>query len=123
MIIKILLLLGLAGVGLYAFRATSSAAHLAFRRLAGGLILLLGAASVLFPGITSWAAGLVGVQRGSDLVFYALTVVSLFVWSSVYARLHDLEERYAAIVRRMAIAEAKVADADAKPASVSQRSA
>lgn len=107
MTIKILLLLGLAGVGFYAFRVTSSAAHLALRRLAGVLILALGAASVLFPDLTSWAASLVGVRRGSDLVFYTLTVVSLFVWASVYSRLHALEERYATVVQRLAIVEAR----------------
>jgi small membrane protein len=107
MTIKILLLLGLLSVGIYAFRRTSSAAHLAVRRLAGLLILLLGALSVLFPDITSRAADLVGVKRGADLVFYALTVTSLFVWASVYARLHDLEERYADIVRTIAIREAE----------------
>ena len=107
MIIKVLLLLGLAGVGFYAFHVTSSATHLALRRLAGVSVLALGAASVLFPSLTSWAASLVGVQRGSDLVFYTLTVVSLFVWSSVYSRLHALEERYAAVVRKLALVEAK----------------
>jgi hypothetical protein len=107
MIIKTLLLLCLAGVGLYAFRVTSSAAHLALRRIAGALILLLGCASILVPGITSWMAEVVGVGRGADLVFYAMTVVSLFVWASVYGRLHALEQRQVALVRALAIAEAR----------------
>lgn len=107
MIIKILLLLGLTGVALYAFRLTSAAAHLAVRRLAAGMLLLLGAASVLFPSITTWAAARVGIGRGSDLVFYALTVVSLFIWASVYSRLRDLEERYARLVRHLALTESR----------------
>lgn len=109
MIIQILLLLGLAGVGLYAYRVTSSATHLALRRLAGLAVLALGAASVLFPGITNWMASTVGIGRGTDLVFYTFAVVSLFVWASVYARLRDLEDKHAALVRQLAIRDARVA--------------
>lgn len=111
MIIKILLLLGLVGTGMYAYRRSSSATHLVVRRLAGLAVLISGAISVLFPSITNWAASLVGVERGADLVFYTMTVLSLFVWSSVYSRLHDLEERYIELVRRVAIDEANPAPA------------
>jgi hypothetical protein len=106
-IIKYILLIGLAGVGFYAFRVTSSSTHLAIRRLAGLLVLALGAVSVVFPNVTAWAASKVGVTRGADLVFYTLTVASLFVWSSVYARLQHLEDKYGALVRHLAIMDAR----------------
>jgi hypothetical protein len=105
MIIKVLLLLALAGVGVYASRTRTGAAHLALRRLMGGLTLLVGAVAVISPILVTHVANAVGVRRGTDLLLYAFVVVSLVIWLSLYRRLDEMDRRFAAMARELALRE------------------
>lgn len=113
MTIKVLLLLALAMVGLIAVRGRRSASHLALRRLAGVVILSLGAFSVLVPNVVTSIANAVGVGRGTDLILYVLAVSSLFVWASLYRRVHELESELVRLSRRIAIQDSLITETSA----------
>jgi hypothetical protein len=104
--IKILLLAGMLLAAVFAYRGTPGALSLATRRLA--LALALGAAVVatILPGLVTWVANLVGVGRGTDLVVYGLVVTSAFVWIGLYRRLHEMEHRFVALNRAIALERA-----------------
>ena len=105
MIIKLLLLSGLCVAATLAYRGTRSARALAFRR--AGLLLVLSTAvvGIMFPGLVTAVANEVGVGRGADLVLYILAILSLFIWVGVYRRLHDLEARFVALSRHVALTQ------------------
>jgi hypothetical protein len=72
-----------------------------------GLLLVLGTAvvGIMFPGLVTAVANEVGVGRGADLVLYILVILSLFIWVGVYRRLHDLEARFVALSRHVALTQ------------------
>lgn len=102
-LIKILLLIGIAFVSLAALRGGSSAGHRAFWRLAGFLVLLAGALSVLFPDTLTSVANALGVQRGTDLLLYVAVVTFMLTTVIMFRRLNELEQRYVALARRIAL--------------------
>lgn len=103
MIIKVLLLAGVLCAAVFAYRGAPGALPLATRRLA--LVGALGAAVVatLVPGLVTKVANLVGVGRGTDLVLYGLVVTSAFLWIGLYRRLHEMEHRFVALNRAIAL--------------------
>lgn len=109
MIIKVVLVLGLLTLGGFMLRGRMTAQRLAVRRLLGVLVLGLGLVAILFPAAVTWLANRVGVGRGTDLLLYVLVIAFLFVSVALYQRLSDLEARYVALARRLAIAEAETA--------------
>lgn len=105
-VIKAILVVAIVAVALWALRHRD---HVGLR--AGGRLLLLtvgalGLLAVIFPGITQRAADAVGVQRGTDLVLYALIVTFVFTTASLYFRQRDLESRLATLTRALAISQA-----------------
>lgn len=106
MIIKVLLLLGLLLVGAMVVRGGQSAATLALRRITVGTVLLMGVAAILFPNAVTGLANLVGVGRGADLVLYLLVITFLFASVGLYRKIYELENRFIALSRRIAIDEA-----------------
>ena len=105
MIIKALLILGIAGAALVALRGSNSATHLAIRRLAGAAFVLVAALSVIFPDSVTWLANRVGVTTGTNLVLYALVVAFLFVTIALYQRIHVLERRLIRLAQELALSE------------------
>jgi hypothetical protein len=105
-LIKLLLLAALAVVGYYAVRGSRRALHRVVWR---GLVLLAvvgGAISVVSPGVLNWVANKLGVGRGADLVLYGVTVAFMLVSVILFRRVADLERRYVALARAIAIREA-----------------
>lgn len=80
--------------------------HLAIRRLAMLAVLALGILTVIFPGITLDLAEFVGVERGTDLVLYALVVV--FVGNSLFtaAKFRHQERDLTRLARVIALTQA-----------------
>jgi hypothetical protein len=100
MIIRVLLLLGLAATGWLVFlRRNRLPFHII---LVFGLLGVAGAA-VLFPNITQDAAQLVGVGRGADLVLYLSIVVILFVLLHYYTKFVELQRKLTDMTREVAI--------------------
>lgn len=109
MIIKALLLGALGCAALLSMRNNFRTLGPALRRMGVVLLLAAGALSVLFPERVTALANALGVGRGTDLVVYVLAVASLFTWIGTYRRLHELEDRFVALARSVALDSPPVA--------------
>jgi hypothetical protein len=71
-------------------------------------IVLTGAAiaSVINPNLTTSAANLVGVTRGTDLVLYLFIVIFIATSIGSYFRFREQDRRLVEVVRASAIREA-----------------
>ena len=80
---------------------------------------LLGTAVVIFPVLSTNVAHVLGIGRGTDLVFYFAVLGGLFAVSNFYFRFRRNEEALAVLARRIAIdrAEAPLDDGEASKAS------
>lgn len=106
MIIKVLLLMGIMLFGVLAIRGRASVRHVAFRRVAALLVLLLGFVGVLYPALVTRLAHAVGVGRGTDLVLYVLVVAFLLTTATLLRRITELERRSVTLARHLAILQA-----------------
>lgn len=105
MIIRILLLSGLAATGWLVFLRRT---RLPFHIVIVFAVLAVAGVAVIFPDITAEAADLVGVGRGADLVTYLVEVGTLFVLLHYYTKFVELERRQTEIVRELAILRAEL---------------
>ncbi|MBF5044744.1 DUF2304 domain-containing protein [Aggregicoccus sp. 17bor-14] len=112
MLIRLLLLTGLALIGYYAFlRRTKVPVHIAVV-----LALLGGSASlVLFPDVTTTVARAVGVGRGSDLVTYLVEISLLFIVLHYYTKFTELEGQLKTLVRELAMLRASAKPSESAP--------
>lgn len=115
MVIKVLLIGGTLAFGLLTLRETRPATHQAVRRIALLVLVPLGVVAVAFPGTTIWAAHLVGVQRGTDLLLYVFVMTFLFTTMACYQRLHHVETQLVELTRELALAEARNQDLEREP--------
>jgi hypothetical protein len=99
MIIRILLLSGLAAIGYLVFLRRSRLQHIV---LVFG-ILTLAAGAVLFPELTNDVAHFVGVGRGADLITYLVQVGLLFIVLHYYTKFVDLQRQITHLVREIAL--------------------
>ena len=105
MIIRILLLLGLAASGWFIFlRRNKLPLHI----MTVFLLIGVGAAAIIFPNITQVVADLVGVGRGTDLVLYMSVVVVMFVLLHYYTKFVELQRQLTEVTRELAILRAEV---------------
>jgi small membrane protein len=107
-IIKVLLLVGLAGAAILLLRGRRSALGLLLRRSMAIVAILIGGLAVLFPDAVTMVANAVGVGRGTDLVVYALCVVFLFVTIAQNLRITELHDRTVELARKHALLEAEL---------------
>jgi len=105
MVIKVLLISATLLFGLMTLRERRPAAHQAIRRIALLALVPLGVVAVAFPDTTVWAAHLVGVQRGTDLVLYIFVMMFLFTTLASYQRLHQVETQLVELTRELALQE------------------
>ena len=105
-LIKILLLAAFALVGYYAIRGSRRAFHRVVWRGFVVAALVASVLSVVFPNRLTWVANKVGVGRGADLLLYVLTVVFMLVSVVLFRRLAELERKYVALARTLAVRDA-----------------
>ncbi len=74
-----------------------------------GLLWTGAAVTILWPGVTSDFARLLGIGRGSDLVMYFAILGGIMVTRYFYNRCRRLENTLTQLVRERAIAEAFLA--------------
>jgi hypothetical protein len=103
MAIKILLIAATLAFGLLTMRERQPAANQAVRRIALLALVPIGIVAVAFPDTTIWAAHLVGVKRGTDLLLYIFVMMFLFTTLASYQRLHQLERQLVALTRELAL--------------------
>ena len=105
MTIKVLLVLATLALGVVVLRG-SSGRGLALRRLLGCAVVAGGVVAIIWPDAVTWAANLVGVGRGTDLVLYVMVMFFLFTTASLYQRVKGLETQITVLVRELALAAA-----------------
>lgn len=103
MIIKILLIAGIAGVSLVALRGSTSAMNLALRRIAALAFVAVTGMAIALPDSVTWLAERVGVAQGSNLVLYGLVLAFLFVSVGLHQRIHAVEGRLTRVTRELAL--------------------
>ena len=108
-LIKVLLILSFLALLGWGFRHRAHVGLRAGLRLAA--IVLTGAAiaSVINPNLTTSAANLVGVARGTDLVLYLFIVIFIATSIGSYFRFREQDRRLVEVVRASAIREAVLA--------------
>jgi hypothetical protein len=67
------------------------------------VVWLIGIAIILFPSITTRIAGVLGIGRGTDLVFYAFMLLSTGAMFYLYGRNYVLRRDLVELVRRDAM--------------------
>ncbi|HEY0193674.1 MAG TPA: DUF2304 domain-containing protein [Kofleriaceae bacterium] len=112
MIIRILLLLGLAAIGWFIFLRRN---RLPFHIMTVFGLIGVAAIAVLFPETTQDAAELVGVGRGADLITYTAIIAVMFVLLHYYTKFVDLQRQVTQVTRELAILRTEV-DRIAPPA-------
>jgi small membrane protein len=106
MIIRALLLAGLAAIGWLVFLRRNK---LPFHIVLMLLILGVGAAAVLAPeDMLDAIAQTFGVGRGVDLITYLFEVAALFVLLHYYTKFVDLQRQLTQVTRELAIMKAEV---------------
>jgi len=103
MIIRFVLLSGLALIGYYVIRRREALPVHAFLIL---LPLGLAALAVIFPDATTWVAKRAGVARGVDLINYLVELALLFIVLHYYAKFTELESQMTVLVRELALRKA-----------------
>ncbi|MEO8551837.1 MAG: DUF2304 domain-containing protein [Kofleriaceae bacterium] len=109
MIIRVLLLVGLAAIGYSIFLRRN---RLPFHIMTVFLLIGAAAVAIVFPNVTQDAADLVGVGRGADLVLYISIVAVMFVLLHYYTKFVELQRQLTEVTRELAILRAEV---DRKP--------
>lgn len=110
LLIQILLVIAVAALTLYFLSNRRKARAKAGVKIGFVTFLILAIFAVLFPDATTWMAQLVGVQRGTDLMLYALIVAFVFVTVSSYLRFREQELRFARLARAVALSNAQAPD-------------
>ena len=122
MIIRLLLLTGLAATGWLIFLRRN---RLPFHIMTVFGLLIAGGVAVIFPDVTQRVAELVGVGRGADLVAYLAIVVVMFVLLHYYTKFVELQRQVTELTRELAILRTEVdriAPPEPEPLPVATRS-
>lgn len=104
-LIQVLLIAAVIAVVARLFRSRGARAQ-AIRRIGLVLFAAFAAVSILFPAVWTQIARNVGVDRGTDMVLYALVVAFLSSAVTTYLRFRDLEANHTRLARRIALDEA-----------------
>jgi hypothetical protein len=107
---QVILIVALLGIAVYLLRSTPSARHLAIRRLLVLVALVAGVVVVVWPGLLSWLAALVGIGRGADLLFYLVIVAGLIYVVNEYKRSVQLARANTQLAREITLTEARLED-------------
>jgi len=111
MIIRILLLLGIAATGYLIFLRRN---RLPLHIMTVFGLLAAGAAAVIDPNLADDVAHMVGVGRGADFIFYISITGVLFVLMHYYTKFVEMQAQITDLTRELAILRAEV-DRTSKP--------
>ncbi|MGN7948272.1 DUF2304 domain-containing protein [Microbacterium sp. 22215] len=105
--VQLLLIAAIVTLGLVVMRRTGADSHLAIRRILMMLFIVAAILSVLFPQWLTWVASLIGVGRGTDLLFYALVVMFLTFVYTQYRRNLAMQRQLTLLARKIALLDAE----------------
>ncbi|HET7742578.1 MULTISPECIES: DUF2304 domain-containing protein [unclassified Mycolicibacterium] len=101
--IQVLLIAAIITLLVYLLRSRRSAQARAWVKVGYVLFVVAAVYAIVRPDDTTVLANWLGVDRGSDLLGYALIVAFLFTTLSTYMRFKDLELKYAQLARAVAL--------------------
>lgn len=101
--IQVLLIVAIVTLLVYLLRSRRSARSRAWVKVGYVLFVLAAVYAIVRPNDTTVVANWLGVDRGADLLEYALIIAFLFTTISTYIRFKDLELRYAQLARAVAL--------------------
>lgn len=107
---QLVLVVALVLIGAYLLWSKPGARHLAVRRFVMLLTLLVGVTVVIWPGLLTQLAGLVGVGRGVDLLFYLAVVAGLLYVVNEHKRSVMLARANTQLARELVLTEARLTD-------------
>ncbi len=105
--IQVLLIAAVVTLLMYLLRARSNAKAKAWVKIGYALFVIAAVYAILRPNDTTVVANWLGVNRGTDLLFYALVIAFIFTTLSAYLRFKELELRYARLARAVALSSAR----------------
>jgi hypothetical protein len=108
--IQFLLIAAIITLLVYLLRSRRSAQARAWVKVGYILFVVAAVYAIVRPDDTTVLANWLGVDRGSDLLGYALIVAFLFTTLSTYMRFKDLELKYARLARAVALDGARAPD-------------
>ena len=102
-LIRALLIIGLALVTWLLVRPVQSQSHLAAQRLLILAIVIFAIITIVYPPLLNQIARVVGVERGINLLVYALIICVLAQMSASYRNSMALEKRITLLARQIAL--------------------
>jgi hypothetical protein len=105
--IQILLIASIVVLLVYLLRSRRNAQSKAWVKVGYVLFVIAAIYAVVRPNDTTVVANWLGVDRGADLMEYALVIAFLFTTLSAYMRFKDLELKYAQLARAIALEGAR----------------
>ncbi len=108
--IQALLIVSVLTLLVYLLRSRRTAKSKAWVKVGYVLFVIAGVYAILRPDDTTVVANWVGVDRGTDLMLYALIIAFAFTTLSAYMRFKDIELKYARLARAVALQSARVPD-------------
>ncbi len=108
--IQALLILAIVALLMYLLRSRTSARTKAWVKVGGVLFVVAAVYAILRPDDTTVLANWLGVDRGTDLMEYALIIAFVFTTLSTYMRFKDLELKYTRLARTVALQNVRVPD-------------
>jgi len=105
--IQVLLISAVLALLVYLLRSRTNAKAKAWVKVGYLLFVITAVYAVLRPDDTTVVANWLGVDRGADLLTYALVIAFVFTTLSTYLRFKELELRYARLARAVALRNAR----------------
>ena len=105
MILKLFLILAITCFGIWLLKARKTARVQAWQKLIV-VVFVVGVITVtLSPKISMQIALFFGLNRATDVIVYATTILLLFVTANIYLKFQDLHNQLVKIGRAQAIQE------------------
>lgn len=101
-IFQILVVTVIVTAAFFALRG-GGARNQAVRRILLLLFIVAAGSSVFFPQAWTWAANLIGIGRGADLLLYITVLAFLGFVASTYRRFRKMEADMTELARRVAL--------------------
>lgn len=108
--IQVLLIAAVIALLVYLLRTRTNAKAKAWVKVGYVLFVIAAIYAILRPDDTTVVANWLGVDRGADLLSYALMIAFVFTTLSTYLRFKELEVRYAQLARAVALQNARTPD-------------
>jgi hypothetical protein len=105
--IQVLLITAVLSLLVLLLRSRTNAKTKAWVKVGYVLFVIAAVYAILRPDDTTVLANWLGVDRGADLLSYALVIAFAFTTMSTYLRFKELELRYAQLARAVALLSAR----------------